>query len=731
VTAASLLLFLALLPVASASAAPDQPAGEMVSVIVTLDRASLAGRVVAGLDPDDVGTVERFRTIPAMVVDVAPGAVDDLARQSGVVDVAPNRRLGLLDESSAAQIGAPAAWSAGLTGTGTAIAVVDTGVDRNHPMLSGRVVQEGCFTPTRAGGGGYCPNGTNEQTGSGAAAPCVGTVECGHGTHVAGTAAGNGDGRLGVANGASIIAAQVFTSSANPSEGVGTDEASVIRALEWIYSLRGAYPIAAVNLSLGGDPVATPCSGSAALLDVLGRLDAARIAVVAAAGNDGATTRLSFPACLPGVVGVGSVGPSGNVSSFSNTAASLSLLAPGQGIEGPWTSPFTYRSADGTSFASPHVAGAIAVLRGQHPDWPVSSILALLDRTGDLARRAGSSEYLRATSLRLDRAIRPEYQAASPAPLPAATAPIGTVDVVDVSPGGLRIAGWALDADTVLPTTVHVYVDGAFTVTASANVARPDIAAAFPGWGSAHGFDVVVPVGDGSHTVCAYGIDVGPSAPNSLLGCRTTARSGAPFGALDAVEPTFGAVRVTGWAIDPDTTAPLDVHVYVDRAGAPVPANQSRPDVAAVYPTYGDRHGIDRMVVTTPGVHRVCLYAIDPDGGPNPTLGCRTVTVPEPSPFGAVDVVRTIAGGVEVAGWAADPDTTTSIDVHVYVDGALRGVALANGERLDVAAARPSTGTAHGFRLAVPASGGARQVCVYGINVAGGVNALIGCRAIG
>ena len=119
----------------------------------------------------------------------------------------------------------------------------------------------------------------------------------------------------------------------------------------------------------------------------------------------------------------------------------------------------------------------------------------------------------------------------------------------------------------------------------------------------------------------------------------------------------------------------------------------------------------------------MCLYAIGANGGTNTTLGCRTVTVPQPSPFGAVDVLRRVDGGIEIAGWAADPDTTMSIDVHVYVDGVLRTIAHANGERLDVAAARPSTGTSHGYQVLVPASREARQVCVYGINVEGGVNA--------
>jgi subtilisin family serine protease len=719
----------ALLPARAVARAPES--GELVSVIVTLDRQSRAERVIASLDADEVGAVERFASLPAMVVDVAPAAIDGLEHQPGVVDVAPNRELRALGDESNHQMGADVAAAAGLAGAGAAIAVVDTGVDTAHPMLVGRVVGEACFTPSRPGGGGYCPNGSTDQVGPGAAAPCVGTIECGHGTHVAGTAAGDGDGHRGVAHDAAIIAVQVFTSAANPIEGVGTDEASVIRALDWIYTQRTVQPIAAVNLSLGGDPVATPCAGSAALLTVLGRLDAAGIAVVAASGNDGATTRLSFPACLPGVVSVGSVNKNGSVSSFSNSAASLTLLAPGQDVEGPWTSPFLYRTSDGTSFAAPHVSGAIAVLRAALPDWSVSAIVALLDRTGDVARRGTTGEVLRANAIRLDRAIQAQFQTRTPAALDPASSPIGNLDHVSVAAAGLFVSGWALDADTVVPTTVHVYVDGVLSAMVPAGESRPDVATVFPGWGLARGFGIVVPASNGPHIVCAYGIDVGPSANgNSLLGCRSSTRSGDSFGSLDTVTATFGAVRVAGWAIDPDTDAPIDVHVYVDRGGAPLRADLSRPDVADAIPGYGDRHGYDRLVAAPPGDHRVCTYAIDSNGGPNVTLGCRTVTVPQPSPFGALDVAARVDGGVEVAGWAVDPDTAASIDVHVYVDGILASTARADDERLDVAAVRPASGSSHGYRMVVPASSEHRTVCVYGINVAEGFNALIGCRSI-
>jgi hypothetical protein len=109
-----------------------------------------------------------------------------------------------------------------------------------------------------------------------------------------------------------------------------------------------------------------------------------------------------------------------------------------------------------------------------------------------------------------------------------------------------------------------------------------------------------------------------------------------PVGHLDSASATPGALRVTGWAMDPDRgTAPTTVHVYVDGAlRTVVPADVSRPDVAARFPGYGDRHGfsidIGRVLE---GARTVCVYAISAPPhvtkpGDNPLLGCRTVTVP-------------------------------------------------------------------------------------------------------
>jgi hypothetical protein len=87
-----------------------------------------------------------------------------------------------------------------------------------------------------------------------------------------------------------------------------------------------------------------------------------------------------------------------------------------------------------------------------------------------------------------------------------------------------------------------------------------------------------------------------------------------------------GNVTVGGWALDPDTTDPIAVHVYVDGAGTPVTAGGNRPDVGAVYGD-GSHHGFNARLSAPTGSHRVCVYAINFPAGVNPVLRCATVNV--------------------------------------------------------------------------------------------------------
>lgn len=351
-----------------------------------------------------------------------------------------------------------------------------------------------------------------------------------------------------------------------------------------------------------------------------------------------------------------------------------------------------------------------------------------LVRAFELARSAGVEQLLAWQSLKFpnddDAAVWRDLE-------PVFTRPFGSFDEATRLPGGVRVRGWAIDPDVATPTGVHVYVDGAGAAL-GANVTRNDVGTVYPSWGSDHGFDAVVPVPPSGTTaqVCAYALDAGQGDTNLLLGCRTVVGS-APFGNIDEVSRQPGAMRLRGWAIDPDSTNATTVHAYVNGVGwAILGANQSRLDVGAAFPPWGAAHGFDAVVPVNGADAQVCLYAINlATGTTNTLLGCRTVI--GSAPIGNLDEVSTAPGGARVRGWAIDPDTVAATTVHVYVDGRGRAVLGAGTFRGDIATAFPAWGGAHGFDAVVPVNTGERSVCAYAINVAAGsTNSLLGCRSL-
>jgi hypothetical protein len=315
----------------------------------------------------------------------------------------------------------------------------------------------------------------------------------------------------------------------------------------------------------------------------------------------------------------------------------------------------------------------------------------------------------------------------------------GAVDLVSGGVGTVRFGGWAIMSDTQSPVEVEVAVDGAPSGRIKAEGSRPDVAAAYPGYGAAHGYDGSVAATTGDREVCVRVVDPA-SGQRSTIACRTvyvpaspslTLRPGSPIGSFDVAVPTTGGIFVGGWALDPEASEPIAVHVYANSIGAALVADTSRPDVQSIYPAYGDRHGFGSVVpVPASGTYNVCAYAINVGQGGNSLLGCRPVAMaPNREPFGVVDWARGVPGGVEVAGWAIDPDTAASIDVHAYVGSVGRAVSAAIG-RPDVAAAYPGYGSAHGYIASVPAPPGPQTICAYGINVPAGPNPAVGCRAV-
>ncbi|MFF7175184.1 S8 family peptidase [Streptomyces pseudovenezuelae] len=281
-----------------------------------------------------------------------------------------------------AQIGAPAAWAAGYDGKGVKVAVLDTGIDTTHPDLAAAVRASKNFTGTA---------GTDDMVG--------------HGTHVAATLAGSGarsGGRYkGVAPGAGILDAKVLDDN-----GEGSDS-SVIAGLEWAAG-QGAK---VANLSLGQEdtPGEDPVEAAVnALSKSTGML------TVAAAGNEGPDAgTVGSPGAAESALTVGAVDGEDRLADFSSTgptadsALKPDLTAPGVDVvsaratHGYLGDPAAdgYVSMSGTSMATPHVAGAAAILAQRHPDWTGARIKQAL--TASTTPTTGATVYQQGTG-RLD-----------------------------------------------------------------------------------------------------------------------------------------------------------------------------------------------------------------------------------------------------------------------------------------------------------------------------------------
>jgi hypothetical protein len=316
---------------------------------------------------------------------------------------------------------------------------------------------------------------------------------------------------------------------------------------------------------------------------------------------------------------------------------------------------------------------------------------------------------------------------------PRSQNPIGVFDTVTPhGDGRARVTGWAIDPDTSDPVDVHLYVDGQGAGAVRADASRPDVGAAIPGYGNGHGFDTTISVGAGTHEVCAFAINVGPYGDaNAVLGCRSVTVDGNPKGNLEAVTAGTGGVRVQGWALDPDTVGPVEVHVYLDGAWAGTHAARSpRADVGAIYPRLGADHGFDIAFQTTGGTHQVCAFAINagPNGNANAFLGCGSATVSS-DPFGSLESIGAGPGAVSVSGWALDPDTGDAA-VQVSVDGVAVGTLPTGLVRADVAAVFPGRGTAHGYAGSFTVAPGDHQVCATVLNQGPGASRPLGCRSV-
>ncbi|MFI7609731.1 S8 family peptidase [Nonomuraea terrae] len=330
--------------------------------------------------------------------------LEKIAEDSDVVSIREDK----LNEPSLVQsvplIGADRAHKRGFTGKGTAVAILDSGIDDDHPAFGGRIVAPACFSAADPidGSKPLCPNGSPFQLGDGAAdaesAPCMDGAPqpqyglCYHGTHVAGIAAGQATADFpadGVAPAAQIIPVQVFSRFDDSPYCQGAPscilayDSSILTGMAYANLLADQYDIAAVNLSLGGGQYATACdtTDGADFKTEVDQLLAKGTATVVASGNEYFESSVSFPACVSSTVAVGATDKQDAVAPFSNRGTLLDVFAPGVGISAAITGD-TYATLNGTSMATPHVAGAFALLRQKHKNTSVDDFLTSLRRTG-------------------------------------------------------------------------------------------------------------------------------------------------------------------------------------------------------------------------------------------------------------------------------------------------------------------------------------------------------------
>ncbi len=358
------------------------PPGQSDLQALAAQRARVANvreSVLRVMPPDEIRVEREYEVLAGFRATVTPAGLVRLAAHPDVWRIGRDLRGRAALDQTVRQIRADRVHARGVGGAGTVIAVLDTGVDASHPDLAEALDHEECFCIDKC-----CPGESARRSGPGSAA----TLD-GHGVHVAGIAVSRGRiAPTGVAPQAGLVAVRVLD---NDGEGFLSDW---LAALDWLHVHRPDVRI--VNMSLTSFEVfPEPCDIACRVDDdtcalnvmfgeIIDRLYRRGALVFAAAGNrtqpDELLHTLPSPACVSRAIAVGATGAVDEVAGFSKSGPMVDLLAPGSFVVSSDLGGTGVRS--GTSMATPHAAGAAALLMSARPGAAAGRIEDVLQATG-------------------------------------------------------------------------------------------------------------------------------------------------------------------------------------------------------------------------------------------------------------------------------------------------------------------------------------------------------------
>jgi len=553
-------------------------------------------------------------------------------------------------------------WDVTKGDTAIILAIIDSGIDYNHPDLQGKIV-----------------NPYNSLSKLAELAQVK--DDTGHGTHVAGIAAATINNSIGIAGIGGNIKIMPIKAGNN---GSFTD-AEIADAIYWATD-HGARVI---NMSLGGSGF------SITLGNAVNYALNKNVVVVAAAGNE-STSIPSYPAAYNGVIGVAATDQNDVDAWFSNYGIYIDISAPGTSIYSTTPTYYvpgfvnSYDYAQGTSMASPAVAGLAGLILSVQPNLSPAQVEDYLYKN---AQDVGTPGWDELTGWgRIDA-----YKS-----LTAVLSPLGSLD----SPGQgktvsgtINVGGWFLDGSGV--AKIEVLVDGVLKGQAAYGGARPDVGSVFPAYNNNNsGFNYSLDtktLADGSHTITIR--ETGNNGIQTTLPGRTvTVSNNLPaLGSLDSPgqgKTVSGTINVGGWFLDGSGVAKIEVLVDGVLKGQAAYGG-ARPDVGSVFPAYnnnnsGFNYSLDTKTLAD-GSHTIIIRETG-NSGIQTTLSGRTVTVSNNLPaLGSLDSPgqgKTVSGTINVGGWFLDGSGVAKIEV--LVDGVLKGQAAYGGARPDVGSVFPA-----------------------------------------